>query len=113
MQPKPSADTVNPVLPSVRVCIVFSVVSPSAERHTGHLGESGQELVLKPTVRHCAGGGLRATVMPVAAADRCRTIIADRKPGLSEISLFEIVRRSRPAHLRRHPAGIDRIAQYV
>jgi hypothetical protein len=92
-------------------CIV--VLSASEERHAGHLSEPGGELVLKDWVFHFLGRGLRSAVMPVSAADRCRGIVAHGKPSLREIPLFEIVRRTRPAHFRRNPPGIDGIAQHV
>ena len=39
--------------------------------------------------------------------------IVNRKPCLREIPFFEIVRRTRPAHLRCSPPGIDGSAQHV
>ena len=47
------------------------------------------------------------------AADRRRGIITRRKPRLSEIPLFKIVRRPRTTHFRGDPAGIAGIAQHV
>jgi hypothetical protein len=87
--------------------------SASEKRHAGHFSEPGGELVLKNWVFHFLGRRLRSAVMPVSAADSCRGIFAHGKPCLREIALFEIVRRTRPAHLRRNPPGIDGIAQHV
>src|SRR3954471_19196982 len=52
-------------------------------------------------------------MVPVPPADGRSGIIAGREPRLGEISLLEIVRRSRAAHLRWNPARVDRIAQDV
>ena len=68
---------------------------------------------MKDWVFHFLGRGLRSAVMPVSAAESCLGIFAHSKPCLREISLFEIVRRTRPAHLRRDPSRIDGIAQHV
>ena len=68
---------------------------------------------MKEWVFNFLGRGQRSSVMPVSAADSCRGIFAHGKPRLREIPLFEIVRRTRPAHLRRDPSRIDGIAQHV
>src|SRR3954471_22038920 len=52
-------------------------------------------------------------MVPVPPADGRSGIIAGREPRLGEISLLEIIRRSRAAHLRGNPARVDRIAQNV
>ena len=78
--------------------------APSGKRHAGQFSELRHQLVLKARIRHFLRRGLRPAVMPVSAADRRRGIVAHGKPRLREISLLEIVRRTRTAHLRRNPA---------
>src|SRR5215813_110539 len=85
----------------------------SEQRHARQFGKPGRELVLKPGITRFPGRPVRSAVMPVAAADHRRGIIADRKPRLRAIPLLEIVRRSRAAHLCRDPAGNDGMAQNV
>ena len=85
----------------------------SEERHAGQFCELGREFILKAGIRHVPGRNLRSTMMPVAAADDSSGIIADRKPGLGEISHLKIVWRSRAAHFRLDPARIDGVAQNI
>src|SRR5690349_3841531 len=49
--------------------------------------------------------------MPVAATDHGGGFVADREPGLGPLSGIKVDRSPLAAHLRSHPAGIDRIAQ--
>jgi hypothetical protein len=93
--------------------LAHSVLDASKERHARHFSESAAEFLLKAWVFRCLGRSLRSPVMPISAADLCRGIVAHGKPCLREISLFEIVRRTRPAHLRRNPRGIDGVAQHL
>ena len=46
-------------------------------------------------------------MIEIAAARPRGGIVAGRKPGLGEMRLSDVVRRARPAHLGRHPAGVS------
>ena len=76
-------------------------------------GQLCDKLVLKPGIGHFTRRHLLAQVIPVSTADHGCRIVADRQPGLGAMALFQIVRCARAAHFRRHPAGIDDIAQHV
>ena len=51
----------------------------------GQFLELGRERVLKLGSKHVRGGRLRATVVPVSAADRRSGIIADRQPRRRQV----------------------------
>ena len=52
-------------------------------------------------------------VVEVLAGDGGRGVVADRQPGLGDRGLGQVVRRAGPAHLGRHPAGLQGVAEHV
>jgi hypothetical protein len=76
--------------------------------HTCELVQFGDELVLEFGIAGVTGRHFLPQVVPLATADHGRRLVAYCQPGLGTLSGVEIHRR---AHLRAHPAGIDRIAQ--
>src|SRR4029077_922508 len=89
------------------------VTAGLGERDTGERGQAVHELVLESRITGLWCGLLPLPVVPVAAAHRCRCVVADGQPCLREVSHLQVVGRCGAAHLGRDPARIDGVAEYV
>lgn len=85
----------------------------SEQRSARQFGEYFRELFLKAGIRHFCSGRLPLAVIPVSPTRRRGGIVADREPGLREMSHLEIIRRSGAAHLGRYPTRINSVAQNI
>jgi len=88
-------------------------VARSYETRRREAYEVLEQFVLEPLV---VGHRMRlpaALVVPVAAGAASLRIIACREPLLREVAEPQIVGGAGPAHLRRHPSGVDRVAEHL
>src|SRR5690348_9317872 len=83
------------------------------ESETGERGQPVHQLVLESRVTGLWCGLLSLPVVPVAAAHGCGWVVADGEPCLREVSLFQVAGCRGAAHLGRHPARVDGVAEYV
>lgn|SRR5579871_49412 len=63
------------------------------QRHASHFRECAHELVLKAHASRLCRRRLPLAMEPIPATDARARIIAHRKPGLRQVSLFEVIGR--------------------
>jgi hypothetical protein len=75
--------------------------------------ERGEQFVLKAQIVDRGVWGLEPLVAPVSAGAARLGIVTGGEPYLGDVPEAEVIGCARPAHPRRDPAGIDRVAEHV
>src|SRR6266566_3966784 len=90
-----------------------SALARSYETRLREAYEVLEQFVLEPPVVDHRMRPRAALVVPVASGAASLRIIAGREPLLREVAEPQIVGGAGATHLRRHPSGVDRVAEHL